>query len=212
MRLLASLTGLVLLLAGGSASAQEGEAAAPIEDRPASKLTEVEHGVFVGAEAGAYLLFSPDGANSGFSPGRSVGITIGTDVGERASIGLLVMGVNVDTPATYAGPNPQADGSTLRGDFSGLVLGALGKFAFWARPDDNGVNRSFAYVRGGVGLSLMSPARMFTGPDILVIVGPGYEVFTHLRHFSVGIEADFLFGVRNMKAGLMLNPSLRYTF
>lgn len=197
----------LILLAPAAASAQaEMSAAAPIEDRPEIKLNEVERGFFVMAEAGGIFLFNPAGSGAGFSPGRNIALTLGTDIGERISLGLLVMGTNHDTPAGYVAP------SGRRGDFSSFALGAVGKFAFWARPDANGVNRTFLYARAGAAMGLMGPKAFFEGPDILAIGGLGFEVFTNLRHFSVGIEADGLYGVRNMGPGFMLQPHVRYTF
>ena len=58
----------------------------------------------------------------------------------------------------------------------------------------------------------MGPKEFFKGPDIVALAGVGFEFFTNLRHFSLGIEADGLFGVNHMGPGFMLQPHVRYTF
>lgn len=185
----------------------EAEAAAPTDDRPASKLKEVERGFFVGVEAGGLFLFGPKASEgSAFSPGRTVGLSLGRDLGEKAQVALMVLGTHTDTPSSFLGPE------TLRGDFSSLTVGATGTFAFYARQGGDGIPRQFAYARGGGGVALISPKGMYAGPDVLLLAGAGYEIFTHLRHFSVGVEVDLVFGVRYLRAGFMLTPKLRYTF
>ncbi len=203
MRHLALASLLALLPA--AAAAQE---STPTEDRPALRMNEVERGIFFGAEAGGLLLFGPasrDGSG-GMCEGRSAGITLGVDFGELFSVAALVMGTTVDAPAGYSGPG------NLRGDFSALTLGAMAKVSPYGVPDANGVKRLFVYARAGGGLSLMGPANFFPSNDILVFAGAGLEYFNHLRHFSVGLSADFVLGLNNLKAGLQLAPALRYTF
>ncbi|HCF58257.1 MAG TPA: hypothetical protein DFS52_09730 [Myxococcales bacterium] len=206
MRPLLAASLCLALLVPGVARAQ-GEAAAPLEDKPAVQLNEVERGLFFGAQAGAVLLFGPGAQQgSGLSMGQSLGVTVGVDIGELLSVGLLVLGSHIDTPPGFTAE------SGMRGDFSTLTIGALARVNLFGSPDSNGIKRLFVDVHAGGGLGLMGPKNIYPSSDIVVLGGTGLQYFTHLRHFSIGLDADFLFGVSNMGPGAMLSPYLRYTF
>lgn len=201
------LVALCLSLLPSGAFAQEA-AAAPVEDRPVAQLNEVERGLFFGVEAGGLFLFSPKGEKAGFSPGRTYGVTVGGDIGSFLTLAVMVLGTNTDTPAGFVSDGAQK----LGGDFSSLVLGGLARVNFYGRADSNQVKRLFLYARAGAGYALMGPKNFYDGGDIVALGGLGLEYFTHLRHFSLGIGADFVYGVKHMGPGLSLTPHLRYTF
>lgn len=185
------------------------DAAAPIEDRPALKLNEVEHGIFLGVEAGGLFLFSPKATSGGgFSPGRSFAFTAGGDIGDIVSLGLLVMGSNVSTPSGFTSDGPAG----LTGSFSALTLGAIAKVSPFGFKDSNEVKRTYVYARVGGGYTLIGPKDFYKDGDITILGGLGVEYFTHLRHFSLGLTVDFYYGINHMGAGLLLTPNLRYTF
>jgi len=196
------------LLLPVSARAQfDSEAAAPLEDKPAVQINEIERGLYIGLSAGGMLLFGPEAkAGSGLSTGQHMAISIGYDLSERLSLGLMVLGTHVNTPAAFITE------SNMGGDFSAQTIGALARVAVLSRPDENGINRLFVDLHAGAGLGLMGPKNFYPGSDIVLLGGAGVEWFTRLRHFSVGIDADFLFGISNMGPGLMLSPKLRYSF
>ena len=100
----------------------------------------------------------------------------------------------------------------MRGDFSSLLVGGLAKLALIAKVDANKVTRFFVHVHGGAGVGLMDPKGFFSGADTFVLAGAGLEYYTRLRHLSVGLDADLLYGLTNIGAGLLLAPSVRYTF
>ncbi len=206
---LVSLLMTVLLAPVAARAASTAESAAPLEDRPALKVREVERGLFFGAEGGGLFLFKPTAASgSGFSAGRALGISMGSDLGELASLSLMVLGTQSDTPAAFV-----SSGSTrMAGDFSTLILGATAKLFLLGARDDNGVKRFFGYVRGGAGLAIIGPKNFYPGNDVVILAGAGLEYFTRLRHISVGIDADFIMGVSYLGPGLMVSPNLRYTF
>lgn len=181
---------------------------APVEDRPAVKLIEVERGFFLGVEAGGLFLFEPKGTNGGFSPGRSYGVTMGADLGERLSIAAMVLGTHSDAPSAFSG----GGGANLRGDFSSLIVGAMLKVDFWGHPDANAIKRLFLYARGGGGYAFLSPKNFFKSGDTVVAGGLGLEYFTHLRHFSLGLSTDFFMGLSYMGPGVSVTPNMRYTF
>jgi hypothetical protein len=47
---------------------------------------------------------------------------------------------------------------------------------------------------------------------VLIFAGPGIEYYTRLRHFSIGLEADFLFFALTQSIGFTVTPMLRYVF
>ena len=53
---------------------------------------------------------------------------------------------------------------------------------------------------------------VFRNFGAFTLFGLTWAYFTHLRHFSVGIEADATFGVTNKGLGVMLQPIVRYSF
>ena len=100
----------------------------------------------------------------------------------------------------------------MQGDISAFSVGLLAGYAFYGHPDDNGVRRLFLDGHVGAGVSLMRPKNIYESIDILVRAGLGLEYYTRLRHFSVGIDVDFAFGIKNMGAGLLILPNMKYTF
>lgn len=183
------------------------QSSAPIEDKPAVKFKEVERGFYLDAQVGALILFSPSAKeNSGISPGLSIQVGLGYDITDRFSLGLFVLGSNIDTPSGFRSTNDKP------GDLSAFTIGLLGSFAFWGRPDDNGIDRLFIDAHAGAGVSLMGPKDVYESVDILVRVGVGLEYFTRLRHFSVGVDLDFTYGVKNLGAGVLILPQMKYTF
>jgi hypothetical protein len=196
------------------ALAQSGAAgsagSAPSEDRPAAKLREVERGLSVGVEGGGLLFFKPKGTDSGLSFGRSLGISLGVDLSEAFSLGVVAMGINVDAPSDLQGTGSAQP--PRKGDFTPFIFGGELKVALLAQPDPNGVKRLFVYLKGGAGTAFISPKDFYPGNDVVAFAGGGIEYFTHLRHFSIGIEADLIMGFNYLGAGTMVSPSLRYTF
>lgn len=205
-----ALAALALSPAGARAAA-DADSAAPAEDRPALKFNEVERGFFFGAEGGGLFLFSPKASKtngSTFTPGRTMGVSLGGDLGNYVALSLFVLGTHSDTPAGFV-----STGAThMSGDFSSLILGATAKIYLLQVPDDNGVRRFLGYLRGGGGAALIGPKGFYASNDVVILGGLGVEYFTRLRHFSLGIDADFVMGVTNLGAGLMISPNLRYTF
>ncbi|MBI5547320.1 MAG: adventurous gliding motility protein CglE [Deltaproteobacteria bacterium] len=204
---------LCCLLPTGSFAAA-GEASAPAEDRPALKVNEVEHGAYFGVEAGGLFLFGPKSAgNGGFSPGRSFGITAGYEIQDFLSLAVLVMGSSISTPSGFSSDfTPEGSNSPMQGNFSSLLLGGMVKVSPIGFADSNSVKRLYLYARLGGGYALMSPKNFYEGGDIALLGGVGLEYFTHLRHFSLGLSADFFYGIQHMGPGFSLSPTLRYSF
>lgn len=202
-----SLVPALFVLALAAPCLAQAQSPAPIEDKPAVKFEEVERGFYLDAQVGALVLFSPSAnENSGVSPGLAIQVGLGYDITDRFSLGLFFLGNNVDTPSGFKSTNDKP------GDVSAFTIGLLGSFAFFGHPDANGVDRLFLDAHAGIGVSLMGPKDVYESVDILVRAGVGLEYFTRLRHFSIGVDLDFAYGVKNLGAGVLILPQIKYTF
>jgi hypothetical protein len=139
------------------------------------------------------------------------GLIIGGEIGERVALGVAILGTASDAPANFGGDNCGAAGNPS-GGFSSLTVGAALRVNLYAPKSDDGNERTWLYARALVGYALLQPGGMFSSGDILVMVGPGVDFITHLRHFSIGLEADFVFGVSHLQAGVVVEPHLKYSF
>ena len=205
IRKLAALA-LVLPLA---ALAQE---AAPRlqEDPRAAKFKDVERGFFVGVESGyLHLLDTPPAADpdahplakesGGAASGVVVGVLVGIDLFKRISIAVYGQGGIENASRDY-------------GAFSIYAGGIDAKVALVGHRDRNDWERLYVYVHGRAGYAVTSPDGLFGNSDVVVQGGPGVEYFTQLRHFSVGLGADFVRATKAGVNGFSIYPTVRYTF
>ncbi|MBS2030005.1 MAG: adventurous gliding motility protein CglE [Deltaproteobacteria bacterium] len=239
--LFSSATAFAEDAAGGSEEEESTPlSAAPIEQKTGPKINEVEHGFFIGASTGLALTLSPGGSvytpdpttsqltnsgKAGMAMGQSGGFELGFEPTPMFAIGVLAWGSAANTPSTYYGTcdptatssvsNPTngtaANAQCPHGNFTQLTLAADARLNIAIGGDAGAVKRLFFFVRAGAGFSIVAPKNMLSN-ELLVFGGPGIEYFTHLRHFSVGLEADGSFGLSNKGLGVMLQPLVRYTF
>ena len=180
------------------------------EDPRVARFRDVERGVFVGFEAGYLGLTdtptdspadfpaaSPSGGGS--AGGIVVGVTLGVDLGRRLSVALFGQGTNQKADPNYGAFNLFAGGVDVRV----AVLGV---------KDRNDWERFYVYLHGRGGYARTSPEGLFGTNDVLVQGGPGVEYYTHLRHFSVGLAADYVYATQAKASGFAVYPSVRYTF
>ena len=176
-----------------------------------SRLTEIERGVYVRAEAGAFLLSNPPttpGRPSPFSAGQMVQAEIGYDFNEYLAAGLFVTFTANPAGSEYIGYS----NGLASGDFSALVPGAAIKGSLIGFADENGVRRTWIYLRASAGYVKFYPTTLLPRNDILLLGGPGIEYFTHIRHFSIGFEVAGSYLTRAKTYGLAITPTLRYAF
>jgi hypothetical protein len=179
------------------------------EDPRAAKFKDVERGFFIGFEAGYQgwidtptsdpEKFPLAGSSGGSAGGLMVSVLVGTDLGSRLSIALYAQGGNAEASADYGAFNV----------FSG---GADVKVALVGRRDRNDWERLYLYVHGRAGWARSYPEGLFGTNDVVVAGGPGVEYYTRLRHFSVGLGADFVRATKAGANGFTIYPSVRYTF
>lgn len=204
---LASLAALALLPA--SASAQEAAPPMP-EDPRAPRFHEVERGFFTGFEVGYLTFFKTrlaDSTRYAFAPagggGRSngfiAGLTAGYDVTSRLAISVYAFGSNSGASVNY-------------GAFSAFSAGGDVRVSLIGVRDSNAVERLFVYLHGRAGYLVTRPQGLFGDTDGYFAGGPGLEYYTKLRHFSIGLAADVAYLPKAKTAGVVITPTVRYTF
>lgn len=198
----------------------------PLEDRKAITYNEIERGFFFGVSAGFWGTINPPaGAMSAqyFSPGQAALVEIGFDVGERVSPALFFLATSNRMGSDYTGTvrtcgaggsrdcttgeTPQAVRS---GDFGSIAPGVGARIRIAGFKDAQEVTRTWFYARVGGAFVLYQPAALISQPDVLLFAGPGLEYFTRLRHFSIGLDANFNFGVLTQSVGFSVLPFVRY--
>jgi hypothetical protein len=186
------------------------EAAPPLQQDPrAPRFNDVERGFFTGFEVGYLTLFKTPTANptrypfagpgGGRSDGFVVATTVGYDVSRRLALAIYAMGAESRASVSYGG-------------FSVLSVGADVRVALVGSRDANEVERFYFYLHGRGGYLTTYPDGLFGSDDGYVAGGPGFEYFTRLRHFSVGLAADVAYLPKAKTAGLAVTPTVRYTF
>lgn len=196
------------LLLAAPAAAQE---AAPTlqEDPRAAKFRDVERGFFVGFEAGWLgLLDTPvadpsrypgAGDSGGSAGGMLVGLNVGVELGPRIALSVFAMGANQEADPSY-------------GAFGVFAGGVDVRVAVLSLRDLSGDPRFLVYLHARAGYALSEPEGLFGTNDIFVGGGPGIEYFTRLRHFSVGIAADYVRWIDAGANGYAVYPTVRYSF
>jgi hypothetical protein len=196
------------LVAPVLAAAQE---AAPVlqEDPRAARFGEVERGFFVGFEAGyLHLLDTPTadpakfpyaGTSGGAAGGLAVGTHVGVDLGNRLAVSIFALGGNQRANVDY-------------GAFSVLAVGGDLRVSVIGTRDRNDLQRLWVYVHGRGGIARTYPEGLFGTDEVLVSGGPGVEYFTRLRHYSIGLAADYVYAVKAKASGFSVYPTVRYTF
>ena len=164
------------------------------------KIASVERGAYVESNVGfAFMLNSLDDRTYGF--GTLTGVFAGYDVLPILSVGL---GAQLLTSSGSVENNP-------RGDLLWLMPMLSVQFALLT------TERNFLWVRGQVGFALGLPAEVGSsefggnGPSFAALAG--YERFTKLRHFSIGVQGGIV-AVTKPGFGIAISvvPTLKYTF
>jgi hypothetical protein len=220
---------LLVVLAPSFVFAQSKE----LKEKPAPPLNEIERGFYIGVTAGFWSLINPPanttitplmGSDAGkavpgskqyFSPGQMAQVELGFDFSERVAAGIFVMATVNRAGNDYTGKSQDLNNNgapTAAGDFTAIIPGANVRIGLVGFNDSQDVKRSWFYVRAGAGFVLYQPTKLLPGPDVLVYGGPGIEYFTRLRHFSIGVEADFVFMALSASVGFTVTPMLRYAF
>lgn len=216
---------LTVVLAPCLALAQSKE----LKERPAPELNEIEHGFYTGVTGGFWSLINPpantkvlltdgstvDGSKQSFSAGQTAAVEMGWNFGERFSLGIFLQGTSNRNGSDYTGKSqdPANKGAPkASGDFTTVIPGATVRVGVVGFNDSQDVKRGWFYVHAGAGFVIYQPAALLPGADVLIFGGPGVEYFTRLRHFSIGIEATFVFMALSQSVGFTVTPMVRYSF
>jgi hypothetical protein len=200
---------VVLALALPLAAAAQEAAPQLQEDPRAAKFRDVERGFFFGLEAGWLgfmktptsdpAKFPYAGAEGGSSGGLVVGVNMGVDLGSRLAISVFGQGGNENAGSSYGAFSLYSGGLDLR-------------VAVFGKHDRNDFERFYVYVHGRGGFARTYPEGLFGTDEVIFAGGPGIEYFTPLRHFSVGMAADYVYATKAKASGYSVYPTLRYTF
>jgi hypothetical protein len=205
MRLLAGTLMVVAAVAVGQP--------AKVEERKSAPLNEIERGFFLGVQAGFWGTINPPtnvmGSRSVFSPGQAIQLEMGYDIGERVSPSLMVVLSGNRMSSDYFGYNAQ---KTTSGDYAMIAPGVTVKVRIVGFDDAQDVKRTWIYARLSAAPAFYTPPGLALPLDVFLAGGLGVEYFTRLRHFSIGLEANFNAMVLTQSFGFSVLPSVRYAF
>jgi len=200
---------LTFLIPLSLAFAQETASVREIERAP---LTEIERGVYFRLQGGVWHLFKApahDNVTGPKSLGQALQLEVGYDLGQRVSLGVILLGTFNPAGSDYYG---QSVGNEASGGFSALTPGLSAKVNVVGFEDSQSVQRTWLYLRAAMGASFFFPKVLLPKTDYMANLGLGIEYYTRLRHFSVGLEASGISLLRAGTFGFAITPSLRYAF
>jgi hypothetical protein len=196
---------------------------APIFNLPGNVINADASGANIGCKRGG-----PSLAN------EAVRIDIGADIGSRGddartSVPLVVVTAMVQAAHAKAGtdyfgtssaPNgvngacisTDPTGRAASGDFAMLAAGLAAKVNIIGFADSQDVKRLWIYGRVAGGANFYFPNTLISQLDVMLQAGAGVEYYTRLRHFSIGLEANFQMMFVTTTFGVTLTPTLRYSF
>jgi hypothetical protein len=214
------LLGVALLLVSvpGRALAQTTSlSAAPLLEKE-PPVDEVERGFYLGADVGvAFLggLPAQAGTPSPSSWGMMLRLEAGYDIGRYVTVSLFGAFATYGAGSEYIGYSEGA----ASGAFSQLIPGLAVRFNALGFADSQGVQRTWLYVKAGAGWAFFQPQALFTATPatssysaFYAFGGVGVQYYTHLRHFSIGLEVDASFLGKSNDWGFQITPNIRYAF
>ena len=175
-----------------------------VDDQP-------RRGMFMEASLG---VFSALGGSAAFSKAQSwLGLTVGRDVGDRASV-FASLGIGAASASCYQ-LDPNGGGCLGADSFGATFLEGGGSYGLQIAP------RTLLSAKAVGGLTDLSPGPVRSGgtvPDHAfgAHVGGGFalDYGTHLDHFAVGLDALFryTFAKDVSVPSLSVMPRSRYVF
>lgn len=179
-------------------------------DTKVAIINEVERGFFLSVDYGPnyYVPLSGSGfvsMNQDYlSPGTRMGMRLGYDILNNISADLFVLA------------NFNQGVISQKALKSGVLTGDLAHFApgLGLRFDFITTDRVFAFARVGAGYAMWFPAELANDAfgSIHTDASLGIEYYTHLRHLSIGVEADFQALLLPFAFGIAVYPTVKYTF
>jgi hypothetical protein len=191
--------------------------AAPLLETEAP-ADEVERGFYLGADVGLSFLGALPAAAGTPTPsslGMTLRLEVGYDIGRYVTVNVFGAFTSYRAGSDYVGYS----GGLASGDFTQLIPGLAVRFNALGFADGQGVQRTWLYVKAGAGWAFFQPGALFTTTPATVsysafyaFAGIGVQYYTHLRHFSIGLEVDASFLGKSSDWGFMITPNIRYAF
>jgi len=191
--------------------------AAPLLEKEAP-VAEVERGFYLGADVGVSFLGGLPAASGTPSPsswGMMLRLEAGYDIGRYVTVALFGAFAAYGAGSEYIG---YSDGAAS-GAFSQLIPGVDVRFNALGFADSQGVQRTWLYLKAGAGWAFFQPQALFTATPatssysaFYAFAGVGVQYYTHLRHFSIGLEVDASFLGKSSEWGFQVTPNIRYAF
>jgi hypothetical protein len=191
--------------------------AAPLLEKEAP-VDEVERGFYLGADVGlAYLggLPAQAGTPSPSAWGMMLRLEAGYDIGRYFTVALFGAFSAYSAGSDYIGYSQGA----ASGAFTQLIPGVDVRFNALGFADSQGVQRTWLYVKAGAGWAFFQPQALFTANPgnssysaFYAFAGVGVQYYTHLRHFSIGLEVDATYLGKSKDWGFQVTPNIRYAF
>ena len=223
---------LPLMLAGLMSS---GTALAQSENTDASVVREIERGWFLKSNVGSTIYLGA--RRQVLRPGTTLAVTFGADLLDKptTSAGFEVIlqqamhnGLSYDVQPQVVDPSAFTQGdmytfsAVLAGEFSfypvrrfgiGARLGGgvmLTPLLLERTAYDEQVVGTGGSNSGAWGGPQFRPA-VHDSPHPVILVGPTFEYYTKLSHFSIGVDADFIYAI-GVDFGTSITGYLKYTF
>lgn len=198
-------------------------------------VREIERGWYLKANVGSTMYLGNRGAPI-LRPGTTLGVTLGQDVidKDKASFGWeLIFVQGLHNGLSYADQGGLNSNVLIQGDthtFS-VLAGVEGSFYPARRWGIGGraaggvmfspllMDRT-AYEEIVVGTGGSNPGawggpenkpQVHEVPHPVFMVGPTFEYYTKLSHFSIGVDVDFLYSI-GLDFGLAFTGYFKYTF
>lgn len=191
---------LIFMLGCAPAALAQSDQSAPGK---AQVIEKVERGAFAIMEAGAHYLIAPD-TSTDYGLGFGAGLYVGWDI-------ISILNVAIGLNAIMAGGSDEVDGALISRDRLYLTPSLRIQMAILT------TERDFFWLRGEGGLGILESADDLTeggsgvGPSFTGAIG--YEYFSTLRHFSLGLQAGLTtFLEPDLALSVFLTPMLKYSF
>ncbi len=205
--------GFLILVAATAAAADEPPTRVAERVGEPAQLDEIVHGFFLEGNGGYWATIRPPtltpGQGAPFSNGQGLTIAAGWDFNDLFSASLFFFYNANSMGSNYTGLSRTG---LISGSYESLIPGAAFKIRFVGVKDSQGLKRTFFYVRVGAGVVFYRPKELLDKLDVMVTGGLGVEYFTKLRHFSIGLEANFGYMALTNTMGFSVLPSVKYTF
>lgn len=171
-------------------------------------------GFFIAVDAGATAMVFGDLKGAHYGP--SVGVSLGSDVGENLALHFSIQNtmisrydeVKYNAETTGGGQSEKSAKQTMikQGDFSLKMISAGAKFFM-----PTGEKTRFG-LKGAAGFALASPTddKLTSAP--VVNIGPGVEYNSNLINFSMGIFVEACVLPTIFEVGVSVLPTVKYTF